>query len=133
MDTIWYHISKMKSLVGNNDRFSLLFKCVLVVLLTPHSNTSIERVFSLVNKKKSEDSDRNRLDIEGSLLSILAVKKAAVNYKKRVTGQSSKVQQFYLGCFLWRSFERKRKSLDSLKFIQRISVPSLQLIRKNTV
>ena len=31
----------MKSAVGNNDRFSLLFKYVLVLLLTPHSNASI--------------------------------------------------------------------------------------------
>ena len=29
-------------MAGNNDRFSLLFKCVLIVLLTPHSNASIE-------------------------------------------------------------------------------------------
>ena len=101
-------------MVGNNDRFSLLFKCALtVLLLTPHCNASIERVFCLVNKNKSEGSDRNRLDIEGSLSSILAVKfdcpesvsscldydpddkllqAAAVNYEKRVTGQSSKEQ-----------------------------------------
>ena len=96
----------MRSVVGNSDRFSLLFKCALVVLLTPHSNASIERVFSLVNKNKSEGSNRNQLDIEGSLSSVLAVKldrpenvsscldydpddtllqeakKAAVNYKK---------------------------------------------------
>ena len=42
--------------------------------ITPHSNVGIERVFSLVEKNKSAGSDRNRLDIEGSLLSILAVK-----------------------------------------------------------
>ena len=96
----------MRSVVGNSDRFSLLFKCALVVLLTPHSNASIERVFSLVNKNKSEASNRNQLDIDGSLSSVLAVKldrpesvsscldydpddmllqeakKAAVNYKK---------------------------------------------------
>ena len=39
-------IAKMKSVVENNYRFSLLFKCGLVVLLTPHSNASVERVFS---------------------------------------------------------------------------------------
>ena len=32
----------MKSVVGNDDRFSWLFKCVLVALLTLHSNASIE-------------------------------------------------------------------------------------------
>ena len=58
-DTIWYHISKTKSVVGNNDRFSLLYKYALVVLQTPDSNGSIERIFSLVNKNKSEGSDRN--------------------------------------------------------------------------
>ena len=31
-------------------------------------------MFSLVNKNKNESSDRNRLDIEGSLSSILTVK-----------------------------------------------------------
>ena len=36
----------MKSVVENNYRFSLIFKCGLVVLLTPHSNASVERVFS---------------------------------------------------------------------------------------
>ena len=64
----------------------------------------------MVNKNKTEDRDRNRLDIEGSLWSILAVKlespesisycldydpddkflqvakRATVNYDKRVTG-----------------------------------------------
>ena len=106
----------MKSVFGNNDSFSFPFKCALVVLLTPHSNANIEGVFSLVNKNKSEGSNRNRLNIEGSLSSILAVtldhpesvsscldydlgdklllaaKKAAVIYKKQVTGQSSKKQ-----------------------------------------
>ena len=43
-------------------------------MITPHSNAGIERVFSLVNKSKSAGSDRNRLDIEGSLSSIPAVK-----------------------------------------------------------
>ena len=104
----------MKSVVGNNDRFSLLFKSALVVLLTPHSNASTGRVFSLLNNNKSEGSDRNWLDIEGPLLLILAVKldrpesvsscldydpddrllqaakKPTVNYNKRVTVQSSK-------------------------------------------
>ena len=100
----------MKSVVGNNERFSLLLKDGLVVLLTPHSNASIERVVFVVNKNKSEGNDRSRSDIEGCLLSILTVKldgsesvsscldydpddsyykqpkKAAVNYNKGITG-----------------------------------------------
>ena len=74
MDTIWYYLQEMRSVVGNEYRFRLLFRCALMVLLTPHSNAGIERVFSLVNKNKSDGSDRNRLDIEGSLSSVLAVK-----------------------------------------------------------
>ena len=58
MDTICYHISKMKSVVGNNGRLSFLFTCALVVLLTPHSNASIDRVFSLVSKNKSVRGQR---------------------------------------------------------------------------
>ena len=74
IDTLWYHIQQLRSLAGNNLRFELLFKVAKLILITPHSNGGIERVFSLVNNSKSAGSDRNRLDIEGSLSSILAVK-----------------------------------------------------------
>ena len=53
-------------------RFHHLFKVAKIVLITPHSNAGIERVYSLVNKKSG--SERNRLDIDGSLSNILAVK-----------------------------------------------------------
>ena len=46
------------------------------MLITPHSNAEIERVYALVNMNKAEGTDRNRLGIEGSLSSILAVKLA---------------------------------------------------------
>ena len=74
IDTLWYHIQQLRSLAGNNQRFELLFEVAKLILKTPHSNVGIERVFSLVNKNKSADMDRNKLDIEGSLSSILAVK-----------------------------------------------------------
>ena len=64
----------MRSLAENNQRFELLFKVAKLILIIPHSNAGIERVFSLVNKNKSAGSDMNQLDIEGSLSSILAVK-----------------------------------------------------------
>ena len=70
--TLWYHIQQLRSLAGNDQRFKLLFKIAKVILITPHSNAGTERVFSLVNKNKSAGSNRNRLDIEGSLSSILA-------------------------------------------------------------
>ena len=59
----------MKSSVGNNCRFHNLFAVAKIVLITPHSNVGIERVYSLVNKKS-----KGRLDIDGSLSNILAVK-----------------------------------------------------------
>ena len=74
IDALWYHIQQLRSLAENNQRFELLFKIAKLILIIPHSNASIERVFSLVNKNKSAGSDMNQLDIEGSLSSILAVK-----------------------------------------------------------
>ena len=74
IDTLLYHIQQLRSLAGNNQRFELLFKVAKLILITPHSNAGIESVFSLVNKNKSAASNRNKLDMEGSLSSILAVK-----------------------------------------------------------
>ena len=73
-DVIWYHLFQIKSPIGNNYRFRLLFNVARLVMVAPHSNAGIERVYALVNKNKSEGSDRSRLDIEGTLPSILAVK-----------------------------------------------------------
>ena len=99
------------------------------MLLTPHSNTSIERLFSLVNKNKSKNSDRHILDIERSLLLILVVKrdhpesvssyldyrtddkllhaakKTTVNYKNRVTEPETISQGTIV---LFRSFLMKK-------------------------
>ena len=74
MDAVLYLLQEMRSSVGNNYRFHNLFEVAKIVLITPHSNAVIERVYSLVNKNKPEGSERNRLDIEGSVSSILAVK-----------------------------------------------------------
>ena len=71
MDIIWYHLRQLKSPVASNLRFRLLFEVARLVLLLPNSNAGIEMFFSLVNKYKR---DRNRLDIERSLSSILSVK-----------------------------------------------------------
>ena len=78
MDTIWYHLRQLKTPVASNLRFRLLFDVARLVLLLPNSNAGIERVFSLVNKNKREGSDRNRLDIEGSLSSILSERPESV-------------------------------------------------------
>ena len=67
-------LNNLKSLVGNNSRFHLLFQVAKLILVTPHSNSGIERFYSLLNKNKEQGTERNRLDIEGSLSSILAAK-----------------------------------------------------------
>ena len=66
----------MKSPVANNYRIRLLFSVARLVLVRTHSNAGIERVCALVNKNNAEATNRNRLDIEGSLSSVLAVKLA---------------------------------------------------------
>ena len=74
IDVIRYRFFQVESSVGNNDRFRLLFNVAQLVMVSPHSNAGIERVYALFNKNKSEGSDRNNLHIEGTLSSILAVK-----------------------------------------------------------
>ena len=76
MDVIWHQLQELSSPAGDNLRFRLLFRVALLVLITPHSNAGIERVYSLTNKNKPEGSDRNRMDIDGTLASIIGVKLA---------------------------------------------------------
>ncbi|KAG1708467.1 hypothetical protein GQR58_003126 [Nymphon striatum] len=49
--------------VGNNFRFRKLFKVAKLVLPIPHLNAGIERVYSLVIKNKSEESEITGMDI----------------------------------------------------------------------
>ena len=64
MDIIWYTLNNLKSLVGYNSRFHLLFQVAKLIFITPHSNSGIKRVYSLVNKTKRQGTDHNRLDIK---------------------------------------------------------------------
>ena len=54
LDTIWYHLYQMKSLIGSDYRFLNLFSDALLVLVTPRSNARIECVYSLANKIKKK-------------------------------------------------------------------------------
>ena len=74
MDVIWHQLQELTLPAGDNFSFRLLFRVALIVLITPHSNAGIERVYSLVNKNKPEGSDRNRMVIDGSLASIIGIK-----------------------------------------------------------
>ena len=74
MDIMLHKLQELKSPIGCSFRFRRLFKVAKIILVTPNSNAGIERVYSIVNKNKSENSDRKRLDVNRSLSSILAVK-----------------------------------------------------------
>ena len=43
INTLWYHIQQLRSLVGNKQRFELMFRVAKLILVTPHSNTGIKR------------------------------------------------------------------------------------------
>ena len=53
-------------------RFKELFKLAEIVLVLPHINADLERLFSIVRKNKSDS--RSRLKLDGTLSSILALK-----------------------------------------------------------
>ena len=63
MDMIWDHL---------RETFPLLSEFALTVLTVPHSNTTQERVFSMVRKNKTEF--RSNLDMNIALNSILQIK-----------------------------------------------------------
>ena len=70
IDILWHHLAHMRRQdgIGDNFRFHLLFNVARLVLITLHSNASIERVYALVKKLIQV------IETEGALSSILAVK-----------------------------------------------------------
>lgn len=72
MDTIWGHLAEMKLPGLDVHRFSMLPTIAHVVLTIPHSNAGEERVFSIIHKIKRDD--RGRLQLEGTLSSLISVK-----------------------------------------------------------
>ena len=53
-------------------RFKLLPKVAEIVLIIPHSNAELERLFSIVRKNKS--LERSSMKLDGTLSSILSMK-----------------------------------------------------------
>ena len=76
-----FHLDNMMSPAGENYWFRLLFRVAVLVLVTPHSNAGFGCLYSLVNKNKPQGSDRNRMDIDETISSILAVKLACPESK----------------------------------------------------
>ena len=47
-----YHLRQLRSPIGNNFRFNLLFKVAQIIMLIQNSSAGIKRMFSLVNIKR---------------------------------------------------------------------------------
>ena len=75
MNITRHQLQGLKSPVGCSYRFRQRFKAAEIILVKSYSNAGIERVYSIFNKNKSENSDRNWLDVNRSLSSIIAVKR----------------------------------------------------------
>ena len=71
MDVLWYYIANMNIPGSNAKRFKLLPKVAEIVLIIPLSNAELERLFSIVRKKKSLERSSMKL---GTLSSILSMK-----------------------------------------------------------
>ena len=72
MDVLWYYIANMNILGSNAKRFKLLPKVAEIVLIIPHSNAELERLFSIVRKNKS--LERASMKLDGTLSIILSMK-----------------------------------------------------------
>ena len=72
MDIIWGYLSELEIPGMNTKRFCMLAKVAKVVLTIPHSNAGEERVFSMIRKIRRDD--RGRMNLQGTLSSLLTVK-----------------------------------------------------------
>lgn len=72
VDILWWHLGQMNCPGSSTKRFKLLLKVAEIVLVHPHSNAGLERLFSIVRKNKTES--RSCLKLDGTLSSILAMK-----------------------------------------------------------
>ena len=95
MDDLWYYIANMNIPDSNAKRFKLLPKVAEIVLIIPHSNAELERLFSIVRKNKSLEHSSMKLD--GTLSSILSM--------KTMYPVSS------VPCYLWKPSDDKLKTL----------------------
>ena len=72
VDMLWYYIASMRLLETSISRFKVLPRIAVIVLVLPHSNASLERLFSIIRKNKTDM--RSSLKLDGTLSSILSMK-----------------------------------------------------------
>ena len=54
IDTMWFHINEMKIAGTKIKHFKLLPKVAEVVLVLPHSNADLKKLFSIVRKNSTD-------------------------------------------------------------------------------
>ena len=69
MDLIWGHLAKQKTIFGKLE-FDLLLNMAELVLVLPHSHAGEERVFSMVQKNKTEGHESLGFNTLGSILIV---------------------------------------------------------------
>ena len=72
VDILWYYIASIRLPEISISHFKVLPRIAVIVLVLPHSNASLERLFSIVRKNKSDM--RSSLKLNGTLSSILYMK-----------------------------------------------------------
>ena len=68
VDVLWHHIANMRLPETSIRRFKVLPRIAVIVLVLPHSNASLERLFSIVRKNKTDM--RSCLKLDGTSSSI---------------------------------------------------------------
>ena len=72
VDILWYYIASMRLPETSISCFKVLPRIVVIVLVLPHSNASLERLFNIIRKNKTDM--RSSLKLDGTLSSILSMK-----------------------------------------------------------
>ena len=65
IDVLWHYIAKITVPGTCNKRFKILLQVASLVLVLPHSNAGLERLFSVVRKNKNDM--RSSLKLDGTL------------------------------------------------------------------
>ena len=62
VDMLWYYIASMRLLETSISRFKVLPRIAVIVLVLSHSNSSLERLFSIIRKNKTDMRSSLKLD-----------------------------------------------------------------------
>ena len=72
VDILWYYIASMRLPETSISHFKVLPRIAVIVLVPPHSNSSLERLFTVIRKNKTDM--RSSLKLDETLSIILSMK-----------------------------------------------------------